>query len=201
MNILSEIQKQFQPVLEELTKTPEKYLGMIRPAQDRKFGDYQANFAMPLSKEVGKPPRDIASEVISKVDVSKFCHDPEVAGPGFINLKLKDEWLVHSLVELKDDERLGVDPVDSPGKYIVDYSAPNVAKPAHVGHLRSTVIGNALYRILQFLGHDVVSDNHIGDWGTQFGMIIYGYKNFLDEASYNKKPVDELHDFTDLSIK
>ena len=74
----------------------------------------------------------------------------------------------------------------------MDYSAPNVAKPAHVGHLRSTVIGNALYRILEFLGHDVTSDNHIGDWGTQFGMIIYGYKNFLDEQSYEKKPVDEL---------
>lgn len=192
MNILAKIQKSFESVLGELIDSPEKYLGMIRPSQDPKFGDYQANFAMPLSKELGKPPRDIASEVIDKIDVSEFCEDPEVAGPGFINLKLKSDWLVDTLRSFNTDERLGVEKVESPRKYIVDYSAPNVAKPAHVGHLRSTVIGNALYRILQFLGHDVTSDNHIGDWGTQFGMIIYGYKNFLDEQAYEKKPVDEL---------
>ncbi len=192
MNILSEIRSCFQTALTGFTDSPEKYLGMIRPSQDQQFGDYQANFAMPMSKELGKAPRDVASEVIAKLNVSEFCHPPEVAGPGFINLKLKDEWLKESLNQIKNDDRLGVQSVESSRKYIVDYSAPNVAKPAHVGHLRSTVIGNALYRVLQFLGHDVVSDNHIGDWGTQFGMIIYGYKNFLDQQSYEKKPVEEL---------
>jgi arginyl-tRNA synthetase len=121
-----------------------------------------------------------------------MCEPPEIAGPGFINFRLKDDWLVERLINAGRDERLGIARVDKPMTYVIDYSAPNVAKPMHVGHIRSTVIGDALYRTLKFLGHRVIGDNHIGDWGTQFGMIIFGYKHFLDAAAYSAQPVEEL---------
>ena len=118
------------------------------------------------------------------LDVADVCEPPEVAGPGFINLRLNDDWLAEQLAAASADaERLGVAPAAQPRTIVVDYSSPNVAKPMHVGHIRSTVIGDALYRILKFLGHHTISDNHLGDWGTQFGMIIYGYKHFVDEAA------------------
>ena len=117
---------------------------------------------------------------------------PEIAGPGFINLRLKGTRLAEETAKLTRDDRLGVPVVASPRNYIVDFSSPNVAKPMHVGHLRSTVIGNALCRVLRFLGHKVLSDNHVGDWGTQFGMIIYGYKHFRNEQAYQKEAVPEL---------
>ena len=105
-------------------------------------------------------------------------------GPGFINLRLKDDWLAEQLAAAsRDVERLGVAPAATPRTFVIDYSSPNVAKPMHVGHIRSTVIGDALYRMLKFLGHRTISDNHLGDWGTQFGMIIYGYKHFVDDAA------------------
>ena len=165
---------------------------MVRRSQDPKFGDYQANFAMPLGKQLGRPPREVAAEIVAQLHVDDFCEPPEVAGPGFINLRLKDDWLAERLAAAVADPRLGVPKVDTPRTYVVDYSAPNVAKPMHVGHIRSTVIGDALCRMLRFLGHAVISDNHIGDWGTQFGMILYGYRNFRDEAAYQKAPVEEL---------
>src|SRR5207249_2534445 len=144
-----------------------------------RFGDYQANFAMPLGKQRGVNPRDLAAEIVNRLDVADLCEPPEIAGPGFINLKLRQDWLQVETKRLIGDERLGVTAVARPRNVIIDYSAPNVAKPMHVGHLRSTVIGDALYKILRFQGHSVTSDNHIGDWGTQFGMILYGYKHFL----------------------
>jgi arginyl-tRNA synthetase len=165
---------------------------MVKPAQVSRFGDYQANCAMPLKKERGGSPQEIAAEIISRLDVADLCLPPEIAGPGFINLKLRSEWLKDRTEALVQDGRLGVVPPDVPRKVVVDFSSPNVAKPMHVGHLRSSVIGDALYRILKFLGHDVVGDNHIGDWGTQFGMIIYGYKHFLDSAAYERDAVSEL---------
>ncbi len=166
---------------------------MLLPSQDAKFGDYQANFAMPLGKKLGRPPREIAQELVSNVDLSDVCDPPEVAGPGFINLRLRDDWIIDQLAAAsRDAERLGVSRVADPRTIVVDFSSPNVAKPMHVGHIRSTVIGDALHRILKFLGHTTISDNHLGDWGTQFGMIIYGYKHFLNEAALQAKPVDEL---------
>ena len=165
---------------------------MVRPSQDTQFGDYQANMAMALGKQLGKPPREVAQQIVERLDVADLCETPEIAGPGFINLRLKDDWLVTQLKTAKSDERLGVGFAPKAKTYIIDYSAPNVAKPMHVGHIRSTMIGNALVRILRFYGHKVISDNHIGDWGTQFGMILYGYKHFLDRAAYESKPVDEL---------
>jgi len=167
-------------------------LEMVRQSGDARHGDYQANIAMPLGKRLGKSPRDIAAEIIEQLDVADLCDPPEIAGPGFINLRVRDDWIVERLTGAVGDERVGVPKIDKPRTYILDYSAPNVAKPMHVGHIRSTVIGDALYRILDFLGHKVISDNHIGDWGTQFGMIMYGYRNFLNQEAYDADPVGEL---------
>ncbi|QDT51317.1 Arginine--tRNA ligase [Symmachiella dynata] len=192
MNVLKQLRDQFESALNSYTDDAPQFAAMIKPAGDPKFGDYQANCAMSLGKQVGKMPRELAAELVASVDLDQLCEPLEVAGPGFINLKLRDEWLETAVNNLVNDERLGVEPVAQPRNFIVDYSAPNVAKPMHVGHLRSTVIGAALYRILCSLGHNVVGDNHIGDWGTQFGMIIYGYKNFLDQSAYEEAPVLEL---------
>jgi arginyl-tRNA synthetase len=196
MNVLALLRDLFAPALVSLgvdvAEIP-NLLGMLLPNQDAKFGDYQANFAMPLGKKLGKPPREIAQQLVAAVDVTDLCDPPEVAGPGFINLRLKDNWIIEQLAAaLGDETRIGVAPAAQPRTIIVDYSSPNVAKPMHVGHIRSTVIGDALHRILKFLGHTAISDNHLGDWGTQFGMIIYGYKHFLDAAALQAKPVDEL---------
>ncbi len=165
---------------------------MIRRAQDARFGDYQANFAMALGKQLNKKPQELAAEVVARLDVADLCQPPEVAGPGFINLRLQDQWLIKRLTAAVNDPRLGIEPVAAPRTCVIDYSAPNVAKPMHVGHIRSTVIGDALCRTLRFLGHRAISDNHVGDWGTQFGMIIYGYKHFLDPDAYRDRPVLEL---------
>ncbi len=194
MSILPDLKDAFRLALAELVDDSQKdeLLDLIRRSGDPKFGDYQANFAMSLGKRLGRPPREVAAEVAGRLRLGSFCHEPQIAGPGFINLKIKDEWLVERLTEAVGDERLGVPTVAKPRTYVIDYSAPNVAKPMHVGHIRSTVIGDALCRILRFLGHKAISDNHIGDWGTQFGMIIYGFRNFVDQPAYKENPVDEL---------
>jgi len=192
MNILTELKERFRAALVPFANDPTELLAMIRPVQDARFGDYQANCAMPLAKQLGKSPRDVAAELVQRLDVGDICHAPEIAGPGFINLRLQDHWLQQRLSAALEDSRLSVAPVAQPRTYVIDYSSPNVAKPMHVGHIRSTVIGDALCRTLRFLGHRVISDNHLGDWGTQFGMIIYGYKHFADSAAYAASPVDEL---------
>jgi arginyl-tRNA synthetase len=192
MNILNTLQQRFAAALAEFTADPAPFAAMVRPAQDAKFGDFQANCAMPLAKQLGSNPRDIAAQIIGKLEVADLCEPPEIAGPGFINLRLKDDWLTERLNAVAADERLGVEPAADSKTIIVDFSSPNVAKPMHVGHLRSTVIGDAIARINRFLGHHVLTDNHIGDWGTQFGMIIYGFKHFLQPAAYEQEPVAEL---------
>lgn len=192
MNVLDELQKRFRTALATLIDDPEPYVEMVRPSGDVRHGDYQANCAMPLGGQLGRPPREVAEELVSKFDAGDLCEPPEIAGPGFINLRLKDSWLQSQLNALVQDERLGVATADEPETIVVDFSAPNVAKPMHVGHLRSTVIGDSLVRMLRFAGHRVISDNHIGDWGTQFGMIIYGWLHFRDETAYANDGVGEL---------
>ncbi|MEE3370947.1 MAG: arginine--tRNA ligase [Planctomycetota bacterium] len=192
MNILSLIRDRFRPALSHLTEAVDPLLEMIRPSQDASFGDYQANCAMPLGKQLGLPPREVAQRLIDELDVEEFCEQPEIAGPGFINLRLKSAWLDAQLIAALNDARLGVDETSSPTVVVIDYSSPNVAKPMHVGHIRSTVIGDCLARVLRHLGHQVIGDNHLGDWGTQFGMIIYGYKHFVDMSAYRENPVMEL---------
>ncbi len=192
MNVLRELRGRFARALAPLTNEPAALAGLVKPTQDPKFGDFQANCAMPLAKQLGSPPRAVAEQIVAGLDVTDLCLPPEIAGPGFINLTLRNEWIEAATNELINDPRFGVDLVSDPKVVVIDYSSPNVAKPMHVGHIRSTLIGAALYRLFQFLGHRVHSDNHIGDWGTQFGMIIYGYKHFLDAAAYRREPVSEL---------
>ncbi|MEM9942970.1 MAG: arginine--tRNA ligase, partial [Planctomycetota bacterium] len=192
MNALSEIKSRFASVLSELTADFEPLLDMIRPAGNPEHGDYQANCAMPLKKILDQPSRQIAESIVEAVDLDDFCQSVEIAGPGFINLKLDDDWIQSRLQIAIQDKRLGVSTVDSPKTYVVDYSSPNAAKPMHVGHIRSTVIGDAISKVFRFLGHQVITDNHLGDWGTQFGMIIYGYKHFRIQADYDESPVKEL---------
>ncbi len=191
MNTLRELRTRFVTALTGLAEQPAELADMVRLSADPKFGDYQANFAMPLGKQLARPPREVAADVVSRLEIRDFCEPAEIAGPGFINLKIKTDWLARQLRAAVNDERLGVEPL-APRTYAIDYSGPNVAKPMHVGHIRSTVIGAALERTLRFLGHRVISDNHIGDWGTQFGMIIYGYKHFVDREAYDRNPVGEL---------
>jgi arginyl-tRNA synthetase len=196
MNILVELRNRFAAALTALVDDEgavSELCGLVLPSQDAKFGDYQANMAMPLGKRLGKPPRKVAAELVARLDLADLCEPPTIAGPGFINLRLRDAWLAGVLRHASPDvDRIGVDRTESPRRFVLDYSAPNVAKPMHVGHIRSTVIGDALYRVLKFQGHEVTSDNHIGDWGTQFGMIIYGWKQFGDEAALARSPVEEL---------
>ncbi len=192
MNLLAELRERFAVALESLEPGTAELAEMVLPSQDGKFGDYQANCAMPLGKQLKQPPREIAQQLIDKLDVGDICEAPEIAGPGFINLTVRDDWLIGQLQSSVRDEHLGITPVAERKTYVVDYSSPNVAKPMHVGHIRSTVIGAALCRVLKQLGHKVISDNHIGDWGTQFGMIIYGYKHFVDEDALAQAIVPEL---------
>lgn len=170
----------------------QNYAAMLRPTADPRFGDYQANAAMSFAKTIGKSPRDVAAEIVRFLDVADLCETVEIAGPGFINLRLRSDFIAESVSLALRDDRLGVPPAADPKTVLIDYSSPNVAKPMHVGHIRSTVIGDALARTFRFLGHRVVTDNHLGDWGTQFGMVIYGFKHFGDESALQASPVDEL---------
>jgi arginyl-tRNA synthetase len=192
MNVLHELQRRFHDALTGLVADPAPYAAMVKPAQDARFGDYQANCAMSLRKALGKPPREVAQTLVHRLKLDDLLEPPEVAGPGFINLRLRAEWLAKQVQTIAADDRLGVAPASPVRTFVIDYSSPNVAKPMHVGHLRSTIIGDALARLLRFLGHWVVSDNHLGDWGLQFGMLLYGYKNFLNEAAFAADPVREL---------
>ncbi len=195
MNLLQELRNLFKPVLQAIApdaaKVPE-YAAMVKAVADAKNGDYQANFAMPLAKILGQKPPELAKAIVERVLPNDMLESAVVAGPGFINLKLKSSWLAEKLQRIAGDERLGVSPVAKPRTFVIDLSGPNVAKPLHVGHLRSTIIGDSLVRILRFLGHTVIGDNHLGDWGTQFGILIHGYKHLRDDAAYRTDTVREL---------
>lgn len=192
MHVPNLLQERFASVLGTMTEGADAFAAMIRPTADPKHGDYQANCAMPLSKKLGGNPRDLAQQIVEKLSVEGLCDVPEIAGPGFINLKLTDDFLLGTLQSMLGDDRLSVPKVDSDQSIVIDFSSPNVAKPMHVGHIRSTVIGDALSRTLRFLGHHVITDNHLGDWGTQFGIIIYGFKHFGDPEVVMADPVAEL---------
>jgi len=145
---------------------------IVGPATDAKFGDYQANGVMALAKQLKTNPRQLAEQIVEKLDVGDVCERPEIAGPGFINFSLKKEFLEKRLLEISSDSsRLGIEEADRAQTVVVDFSCPNIAKQMHVGHLRSTIIGDCICRLLEFEGHKVIRQNHIGDWGTQFGML------------------------------
>jgi arginyl-tRNA synthetase len=166
--------------------------GTVVPATDPRFGDYQTNVALVLAKERGENPRVLAQKIIDHLKVEMWAEIPTVAGAGFINFSLKPEAVALRTTQLLRDERLGVARVHQPQRIVIDFGSPNVAKPMHVGHIRSTILGDALARIAAFLGHDVIRDNHIGDWGTQFGMVIYGWKHLLDRDALTRDPIAEL---------
>jgi len=165
---------------------------LIRPCQDRRFGDYQCNVAMSLARSLRRQPRQIAAKIVENLHIEDMCEEPQIAGAGFINLTLKVSWLADQLTALSDDERLGVERAcgDDVETVVVDFSSPNIAKQMHVGHLRSTILGDVISRVLEFVGHRVIRQNHIGDWGTQFGMLI---AHLEDRFEMQQLTEDELH--------
>jgi arginyl-tRNA synthetase len=166
----------------------------LAPASKPEFGDFQANGALPLAKPLKQAPRQIASAIVEQLQADpsfvELCLEPVIAGPGFINLTLKPERLTAEVVERLGDPRLGVPAVQGSAPVVVDFSSPNIAKEMHVGHLRSTIIGDSLARVLEFRGHRVLRLNHVGDWGTQFGMLITHLKQVAPEALNTADAVD-----------
>src|SRR6516225_11717180 len=192
MNALKRLQQTAHDALKGLVDDPAPYVAMVKPVGDPRHGDYQINCAMSLAKVLKRKPPEVAREIADRLELGDWLQPPEIAGPGFINVRLRDDWLAKQVRAVAADERLGVAPADPAHTFVIDFSSPNVAKPMHVGHLRSTIIGDALTRLLRFLGHKVITDNHLGDWGTQFGMLLYGYKNYRSKRAYEKNPVREL---------
>jgi arginyl-tRNA synthetase len=180
---LEQLKTQFQQAVVAAFGT--EYAGvdaMLVAASNPRFGDYQSNAALSLAKQVGKSPRAIADTIVQHLDVSEICETPSVAGPGFINFTLKPAYLEAQLSAIQADSRLGVAAAKKPQRVVVDFSGPNIAKEMHVGHLRSTIIGDCIARILEFQGEDVLRLNHVGDWGTQFGMLIAYLREVCPDA-------------------
>jgi arginyl-tRNA synthetase len=170
--------------------TGQEFGALVMNAANAKFGDYQANGVMAAAKKTGVNPRQLAQQVVDALVIDDLCLPAEIAGPGFINLRLKDEFLTSALLEINaDNERLGVETAPEPANVVVDYSGPNIAKQMHVGHLRSTIIGDCIARLYEFQGHNVIRQNHIGDWGTQFGMLIAYLKDQYPDILKNPDSV------------
>ena len=165
---------------------------LVRPCPDPKFGDYQCNALMGLAKARKMNPRQLATDVLSRLDVSSVCEKTEIAGAGFLNFRLKTQSIAEVLLSAARQEHLFYQLAAQQRIVVVDFSSPNVAKPMHVGHIRSTILGDALSRLLRLLGHRVITDNHIGDWGTQFGKLIVGWKNHLDPEALDNDPIAEM---------
>jgi arginyl-tRNA synthetase len=166
--------------------------GQLTTTTDPRFGDYQSTAALVLGQQRGENPREVAAKILAHLDVADLAEPAQIAGTGFINFTLRPDIVAEHAAEVLRDARLGVPRSTSPRKIVIDFGSPNVAKPMHVGHIRSTVLGDALARIAAFLGHAVIRDNHIGDWGTQFGMVIWGWKNLLDQQSLGQDPLAEI---------
>ncbi len=176
-----------------VTATGEEGPALLKKATDPKHGDYQVNAAMPLAKRLKKNPRELAASIAALLEKEPCLSRAEVAGPGFVNLTLNEKWLAEQIeLAAKDHERDGVPKVDAPQKVVVDFSSPNIAKQMHVGHLRSTIIGDALCKLTRFVGHDVIGDNHIGDWGTQYGLLLAGMQELGNLSALEDSPIEEL---------
>ena len=190
--MIQELEKALSAALDAAgIEMPEGYEVQVESSADLRFGDYQSNAAMVLAKRLRTNPRELAARVIELLDLGGLAV-ADIAGPGFINFRITNDAWSRQMSALLADDRLGVALANPVQTVVVDFSAPNVAKPMHVGHIRSTIIGDSLSRIARFLGHKVITDNHIGDWGTQFGMIIHGWKTVLNEADLEADPVAEL---------
>ena len=191
MKIKSELSKIIEKALHSANIQANEIV--ISDATKPEFGDYQFNGVMRLAKELKRNPREVASEVVEHIDTTGIVSKVEVAGPGFINIWLNNEWLAKVATDILEDKRVGVGFVSEPKRVVVDYSGPNMAKQMHVGHLRSTIIGDTLATLLEFLGDEVIRQNHIGDWGTQFGMLI----SYLEEQNTdgNTQELKDLEQF------
>lgn len=187
-----QIEKPLQQAVRAVLPDADVASVLVRPTSDPKFGDYQSNALMSLAKARKMNPRQLATDVLAKLDVADVCEKVEIAGAGFLNFWLKASALAQTLEAAARAEHLFFDKAAQPKTIVVDFSSPNVAKPMHVGHIRSTGIGDALQRTCRLLGHHVTSDNHIGDWGTQFGMLLLGWKTMLDRAALERDPIAEL---------
>ncbi len=195
MTLQSKLQSKLVSAFKSLDlELPEGFSPEVVISADIRHGDYQANAAMALAKRMRMNPRELASQVVDALTTQGVDElaSMEIAGPGFINFRVLHSAWSEKVESLLNDERYGVPATDAPDNIVVDFSGPNVAKPMHVGHIRSTIIGDSLSRISRFLGHNVITDNHIGDWGTQFGMVIYGWKNLIDQDALKVDPLQEL---------
>ncbi|MCX6905555.1 MAG: arginine--tRNA ligase, partial [Verrucomicrobia bacterium] len=165
---------------------------LVRPCADARFGDYQTNALMALARERKINPRQLATQVMEKLQVGEWCEKVEIAGAGFLNFHLKPAALAQTLTAAARGEHLFFEKATRPRTIVLDFSSPNIAKPMHVGHIRSTILGDCLARTLRLLGHRVITDNHIGDWGTQFGKLIVGWKDYLDQDALQTDPIAEM---------
>ncbi len=183
--LLKEAVKTIEPDFEDWGRL------VLQPATDEKFGDYQTNFAMTASKIFRQPPKIIAESIITAIPANDILEKAEVAGPGFINFFLKNSFVAET-VRKTFSEKWDFSHINTEGTVVIDYSSPNIAKPMHVGHLRTTIIGDSIKRIMKFIGYNVIADNHLGDWGTQFGKLIVAYNRWLDKENFEKDPISEL---------
>jgi arginyl-tRNA synthetase len=186
------IEQRLQETVKALLPDADTATVLVRPCPDPKFGDYQTNALMSLAKARKMNPRQLASEVVAKLDLGNCCEKVEVAGAGFLNFRLTRAALADALQSAARGEQLLFAPAPQPRTVVVDFSSPNVAKSMHVGHIRSTILGDSLARTLRLLGHKVITDNHLGDWGTQFGMLLTGWKQGLNEAALKADPITEM---------
>jgi arginyl-tRNA synthetase len=187
-----QIELKLQAAVREILPDADVSIVLVRPCPDPKFGDYQSNALMSLAKTRKVNPRQLATDVLAKLNASEICEKVEIAGAGFLNFRLKISVLTQTLEAAARGEHLFFEKTSSPKTVVIDFSSPNVAKPMHVGHIRSTGIGDALQRTLRLLGHRVISDNHIGDWGTQFGKLLLGWKQILDRPALERDAIAEL---------
>ncbi|MDP6544378.1 MAG: arginine--tRNA ligase [Phycisphaerae bacterium] len=187
MNLKGELETRISEAL-VAAGAPHGSGALIARSNKPEFGHYQANGCMAAAKALKTNPRELAQKVVDNLDLSDIAEPLDIAGPGFINIRISAEWLAQRLTEVESDPKLGVAPPDKPQTVVVDYSAPNLAKEMHVGHLRSTIIGDAMVRVLDFIGHKVIRQNHVGDWGTQFGMLVQFLKD--GGTQYSEHEID-----------
>ncbi|MGH8048991.1 MAG: arginine--tRNA ligase [Chthoniobacterales bacterium] len=188
--VRSLLEERLRAALDALSLDPNA--AEVAPSSDGKFGDYQTNAAMVLAKRERKNPRELGQAIAEKINVAGIAEPPTLAGAGFLNFRLTPEFLNEAASARLAGDRCGVEPVAQQRTLVIDFSSPNVAKPMHVGHIRSTLLGDSLARIARFLGHRVIGDNHIGDWGTQFGMLLYGWKTELNQPALATDPLGEM---------
>jgi arginyl-tRNA synthetase len=198
LSLTQRLSERVHVALSSLLSADDMPATLIVPTQNPDFGDFQCNVAMGLARALRKAPRAIAQDIVDALDVADLCETPEIAGPGFINLRLKAETITAMLIEMAaGGERLGIPPAEQEQRIVVDFSSPNLAKEMHVGHLRSTIIGDSIARFLEFAGHSVLRTNHVGDWGTQFGMLLHYLRTSQPEAIADPASfaIDDLEDF------